>query len=70
MENLIEIKQVGDVKSITKVSNKTVKELLKELKLEAKFFALLVNGKRAPLEQILETDDQITILPKIAGGNY
>ncbi|MHA1674224.1 MAG: MoaD/ThiS family protein [Promethearchaeota archaeon] len=68
MQNLQEINSPGSLK-IYKVKNaRTVSDLLKELKLETKFFAILVNGKRVSLENMIEEGSEITILPKIAGG--
>ena len=69
MENLIELKNtIGSVKSYQITGNKTVKELLEQLKLQNKFFAILINGKNAKLDDLIESGAEITILPKIAGG--
>ncbi|MHA1672368.1 MAG: MoaD/ThiS family protein [Promethearchaeota archaeon] len=46
----------------------TVTEMLTKLHLEMKHFAILVNGKRVSLEDVIEPQDEIIILPKIAGG--
>lgn len=46
----------------------TVHELLKQLNLEDKFFAVLVNGKRAKTLDTLRPTDEVVLLPKIAGG--
>ena len=46
----------------------TVKDLLKELSLEGKYFGILVNGKRATEDQKISPTDNIVILPHIAGG--
>ncbi len=69
MEHVIELKNTtGSVKTYKVLGAKTVRDLLKELKLEQKFFAILVNGKKANLEDVIEENAEITILPKIAGG--
>lgn len=46
----------------------TVANLLKELNLEDKYFAILVNGKKATPETKIGKEDEILILPHIAGG--
>lgn len=49
-------------------TTRTVRDLLKELKLESKTFVVLANGKKVDLDNKLEEGSEITILPKIAGG--
>ena len=62
-------KEISSIQSYKVVSNSTtVRELLRELKLEQKFFAILVNGKRVDLDAQIEKGSEIVILPKIAGG--
>ncbi len=62
-------KEISSIQSYKVVSNSTtVRELLRELKLEQKFFAILVNGKRVDLDSVIEKGSEIVILPKIAGG--
>ncbi len=68
MQNLQEITSTGSLKTYKVKTARTVSDLLKELKLETKFFAILVNGKRVSLENMIEEGSEITILPKIAGG--
>lgn len=46
----------------------TVKDLLKELNLEGKYFGILVNGKKALEDTVINQNDGIVILPHIAGG--
>jgi len=46
----------------------TVSDLLKELELEDRYFAVLVNGKKVGPEKVLSPKDEITVLPYIAGG--
>ncbi|MCK4380267.1 MAG: MoaD/ThiS family protein [Candidatus Lokiarchaeota archaeon] len=46
----------------------TVADLLIELNLEDKFFGILVNGKKATPETKIGKEDEIIILPHIAGG--
>ena len=68
MEYLQEISITGSVKSYRVMAERTVADLLKDLKLETKFFAILANGKKVGLEDNIEEGAEITILPKIAGG--
>ena len=46
-----------------------VRDLLKELNLEGKYFGILVNGKKATEETIIRETDEIIVLPHIAGGS-
>ncbi|NHI91501.1 MAG: hypothetical protein EAX96_03290 [Candidatus Lokiarchaeota archaeon] len=48
---------------------KTLKQLIGELGLNEKYFAILVDGKKvSDLNQLLDKDSKIVILPKIQGG--
>jgi sulfur carrier protein ThiS len=47
----------------------TVGDLLKELDLEDKYFGILVNGKKADPDTALSPEDEIVVLPFIAGGS-
>lgn len=68
MQSLEEIQTTGTLKTYLVKSEKTVSELLKELNLESKFFAVLANGKRVKLTDKISENSEIVILPKIAGG--
>jgi sulfur carrier protein ThiS len=65
---IVETIEVGTLKTFTLKNEKCVKDLLKELKLSDKFFAILVNGKRANLNDMIKEGSSIILLPKIAGG--
>ncbi|TFF97397.1 MAG: hypothetical protein EU547_04415 [Promethearchaeota archaeon] len=54
--------------TITPEETMTVADLLKELELEDRYFAVLVNGKKVGPDKVLSPQDEITILPYIAGG--
>ena len=47
----------------------TVGELLKELNLEGKYFGILVDGKKASEDTIINADSDVVVLPHIAGGS-
>lgn len=55
-------------KTIQVKKKKTVSDLLKELNIKDSFFAILVNGKKADMNQVLVPEDKILVLPKIKGG--
>jgi len=55
-------------KTIQVEKKKTVDALLKELNINDNFFAVLVNGKKAGMNQLLSPEDKILVLPKIKGG--
>jgi sulfur carrier protein ThiS len=68
MQFLEEITTTGTLKTYRTTTERTVADLLKDLKLEAKFFAVLADGKRVGLSDTIGEGAEITILPKIAGG--
>ena len=68
MQSLQEISTTGTLKTYRVNTTRNVADLLKELNLESKFFAILADGKKVGLEDKIEEGSEITILPKIAGG--
>ena len=68
MEHLQKLQSTGSLKSYRVKTSRTVEDLLKDLKLESKFFAILVNGKKVDLNDKVEEGSDIVILPRIAGG--
>ena len=48
--------------------SKTVRSLLKELGLLHRHFVVLVDGKRALLDDAIEEGQRVIVLPIIAGG--
>ncbi|MHA2315322.1 MAG: MoaD/ThiS family protein [Candidatus Hermodarchaeia archaeon] len=56
------------VSDIRLTKSKTVRELLKELGLLHRHFVVLVDGKRALLEDAIEEGQRVIVLPIIAGG--
>ena len=68
MEHLQKLQSTGSLKSYRVKSSRTVSDLLKDLKLESKFFAILVDGKKVGLNDKVEEGSDIVILPRIAGG--
>jgi len=66
-----QIQKINEISSMQKFiakRNQNVESLLKELKLETKYFAVLVNGEKADFTTELKEKDEVIILPKIAGG--
>ena len=59
---------IGVLKEFKIEKEQKVSDLLKELNLNDKFFAILVNGKKASLNDKVEEGSDIVILPRIAGG--
>ncbi len=57
----------SQVREITITETKTVADLLYELNL-SKDHAVLVNGERQELTDILHENDTVIVLPVIAGG--
>lgn len=65
---MIESIDIGTMKTFTVKEERKVKDLLKELKLNDKYFAILIDGKRANLNDVIKEGSSIILLPKIAGG--
>ena len=68
MSTLQKINRTSNITTYRAINNQKVQDVLQKLNLEFKFFAVLVNGKRADINQEIQKDDEIVILPKIAGG--
>ncbi|MHA1111132.1 MAG: MoaD/ThiS family protein [Promethearchaeota archaeon] len=59
---------IGSLKEYVVKEERTVKDLLHDLNLDDKYFAILVDGKKASLDTVIETGQSIVVLPRIAGG--
>ena len=69
MQSTQEITSTGRLKTYRVNMARTVGDLLHDLKLECKYFAILANGKKVgSLDDKIEEGSEITILPRIAGG--
>ena len=69
MKQTTDILETGIVETIIPERKMLVKDLLRELNLEGKYFGILINGKKADEDTEITPSDNITILPHIAGGN-
>ncbi|MHA1490782.1 MAG: MoaD/ThiS family protein [Promethearchaeota archaeon] len=68
MKQITELLETGIYETFVPEKSMTVKDLLKELNLEGKYFGILVNGKKANPDIKISPRDKIVILPHIAGG--
>ena len=68
MRQTSEILSTGIIETIVPERKMLVKDLLRELNLEGKYFGILINGKKADEDTEITPKDDITILPHIAGG--
>jgi len=68
MKQISELLETGIYEIISPEKTMTVKDLLKELNLEGKYFGILINGKKATEDMTIKETDEIVILPHIAGG--
>jgi len=68
IKQISELLETGLYEIFTPEKTMTVADLLKELKLEDKYFGILVNGKKATPETIITSESEVVILPHIAGG--
>ena len=69
MKQTSEILSTGIIETLVPERKMLVKDLLRELNLEGKYFGILINGKKADEDTEITPKDNITILPHIAGGN-
>jgi sulfur carrier protein ThiS len=68
MKQISELLDVGLYETITPDKTMTVADLLRELNLEDKYFGILVDGKKATPETVINEQSEVVILPHIAGG--
>ena len=68
LRQIADLLETGIVETITPEREMSVGDLLKELNLEGKYFGILVDGKKADEDTVIDKDSSITILPHIAGG--
>lgn len=68
MKQIADLLSTGIIETYTPKRKMLVKDLLKELNLEGKYFGILVNGKKASEDTVLDENSDIVILPHIAGG--
>ncbi|GAB4319531.1 MAG: hypothetical protein Kow0069_23100 [Promethearchaeota archaeon] len=68
MEQLSDLARTDDLQTFHVTESKKLSALLEELGLEGKYFAILVDGRKASPEDTIKEGSEIVILPKIAGG--
>lgn len=68
MKQTTDILETGIIETFIPERNMLVRDLLRELNLEGKYFGILINGKKADENSEISPKDEITILPHIAGG--
>jgi len=68
IKQVSELLDTGLYETFSPDKTMTVADLLLELNLEDKYFGILVNGKKATPETKIGKEDEIIILPHIAGG--
>ena len=68
MQNIEKIEEVSSMTTYRVKSPQKVYDVLKKLNLETKYFVVLINGKKVEPTDFVEKDDEILILPRIAGG--
>jgi molybdopterin converting factor small subunit len=68
LKQTADILETGIIEAIVPERKMLVKDLLRELNLEGKYFGILINGKKADEDTEISPEDEITILPHIAGG--
>ncbi|MFW9876881.1 MAG: MoaD/ThiS family protein [Candidatus Thorarchaeota archaeon] len=68
MKQISEILDTGLYETYKPEKTMTVADLLRELNLEDKYFGILVDGKKATPDTVINAQSEVVILPHIAGG--
>jgi sulfur carrier protein ThiS len=68
LKQIADLLSTGIIETYTPKRKMLVKDLLKELNLEGKYFGILVDGKKANEDTVIDENSDIVILPHIAGG--
>lgn len=68
MKQISELLDTGMYETFTPDKTMTVADLLQELNLEDKYFGILVDGKKATPDTVINEQSEVVILPHIAGG--
>jgi molybdopterin converting factor small subunit len=68
LKQTTDILSTGLIETVIPERKMLVRDLLRELNLEGKYFGILINGKKADEDTEISPKDDITILPHIAGG--
>jgi len=68
LQNIEKIEEVSSMISYRIKSQQKVYDVLKKLNLETKYFVVLIGGKKVEPTDFVEENDEILILPRIAGG--
>jgi sulfur carrier protein ThiS len=68
LKQTTDLLSTGIVEKFIPEKKMLVRDLLRELNLEGKYFGILINGKKADEDSEISPEDDITILPHIAGG--
>ncbi|QEE14760.1 MoaD/ThiS family protein [Promethearchaeum syntrophicum] len=68
MQNIEKIEEVSSMTTYRVKNPQKVYDVLTKLNLESRYFVVLINGKKVEPSDFVEKDDEILILPRIAGG--
>ncbi len=68
IKQISELLDTGLYETFTPDKTMTVADLLRELNLENKYFGILVDGKKATPDTVINEQSEVVILPHIAGG--
>nr|MDO8081823.1 MoaD/ThiS family protein [Candidatus Freyarchaeota archaeon] len=63
-----ETQKSGGLMKLVSEHRQKVAEMLQELGLQEEFFAVIINGRKADLNEEVEKGTKIIVLPKIKGG--
>jgi len=68
LQNIEKIEEVSSMTTYRVKNPQKVYDILTKLHLESKYFVVLIDGKKVEPTDFVEKDDEILILPRIAGG--
>jgi sulfur carrier protein ThiS len=68
IESITKVTETSSMLTYKVKTAQTVRDILAQLKMAEKYFAVLINGRRGELTDVVDENSEIVILPKIAGG--
>lgn len=60
--------ETGQLEILKPVEQTTIEDMITALGINTKNCGVLVNGKSAPLSTVIGLEDEVTIIPHLAGG--
>lgn len=68
MKQTCELLQTGQLEVLKPAEETTIEDMITALGISTENCGVLVNGKSAPLSTVIGLEDEVTIIPHLAGG--